>query len=82
MKTPKISPAFQLVFSTVLSLTILSGATSLWLASQPKLSEYQVRVLENSTATWQTGVGAIFGLLGSKATDLLEAEEEENGQEE
>ncbi|KAB8317256.1 hypothetical protein SD81_018210 [Tolypothrix campylonemoides VB511288] len=82
MKTPKLSPAFKLVFSTVLSLTILSGGTSLWLASQLKLSEYQVRVLENSTATWQTGVGAIFGLLGSKATDLLEAEEEENGQEE
>ncbi|NMG10851.1 hypothetical protein [Brasilonema sp. UFV-L1] len=79
MKTPKVS-AFQLVFSTVLSLTILSGGTSLWLASQPKLSEYQVRVLENSTATWQTGVGAIFGLLGSKATDLLEAEEEEEEQ--
>ncbi len=81
MKTPKVS-AFQLVFSTVVSLTILSGGTSLWLASQPKLSEYQVRVLENSTATWQTGVGAIFGLLGSKATDRLETEEQENGQEE
>ena len=80
MKTTTVSPAFKLVFSTVLSLTMLSGGTSLWLASQPKLSEYQVRVLENSTATWQTGVGAIFGLLGSKATDLLEAEEEENSQ--
>ena len=77
MKTTTVSPAFKLVFSTVLSLTMLSGGTSLWLASQPKLSEYQVRVLENSTATWQTGVGAIFGLLGSKATDLLETEEEE-----
>lgn len=76
MKTTTVSPAFKLVFSTVLSLTMLSGATSLWLASEPKLSEYQVRVLENSTATWQTGVGAIFGLLGSKATNLLEAEEE------
>ncbi len=82
MRKLKISPAFLLVFSSVLSLTMLSGGTSLWLASQPKLSEYQIRVLENSTATWQTGVGAIFGLLGSKATDLLETEEQENGQEE
>jgi hypothetical protein len=70
-----LPPAFLLVFSTVLFLTILSGATSLWLASQPNLSEYQVRVLENSTATWQTGIGGIFGLLGSKA-------EEEDGEKE
>lgn len=80
MKTTTVSPAFKLVFSTVLSLTMLSGGTSLWLASEPKLSEYQVRVLENSTATWQTGVSAIFGLLGGKATDLLETEEQERQQ--
>lgn len=73
MPTLRLSPAFTLVFFSVLSLTILSGGTSLWLASQRDLTEYQVRILENSTATWQTGVGAIFGLLGSKATDLLEA---------
>ncbi len=77
----KLSPAFLLVFFSVLFLTTLSGSTSLWLASQPSLSEYQIRVLENSTATWQTGIGAIFGLLGSKATNLLEAEENEKDEE-
>ena len=61
---------------------MLSGNTSLWLASQPNLSEYQLKVLENSTATWQTGMGAIFGLLGSKATELLDAGEDENNKEE
>jgi hypothetical protein len=82
MPKVNLSPTFTLVFSTVLALTMLSGGTSLWLASQPNLSEYQVRVLENTTATWQTGVGAIFGLLGSKATNLLEAEEDEDGKKE
>jgi hypothetical protein len=82
MPKVNLSPTFTLVFSTVLALTMLSGGTSLCLASQPNLSEYQVRVLENTTATWQTGVGAIFGLLGSKATNLLEAEEDEDGKKE
>lgn len=72
----KLSPTFLLVFSTVVSLTMLSGGTSLYLAAKTNLSEHQVRVLENSTATWLTGSGAIFGLLGSKLTDLLEAEED------
>jgi hypothetical protein len=77
----KLSSPFLLVFLTVLSITLLSGGTSLWLASKPRLSEYQVRNLEDSRATWQMGIGCIFGLLGSKATDLLESEENEDHQE-
>ncbi len=80
MKKLNICSAFEQVFFIVLFLTMLSGGTSVWLASQPNLSEYQIRVLENSTATWQTGIGAIFGLLGSKATNLLEAKEDEDGE--
>ena len=72
----KINRAFQLVFSATLTITVLSGSTSLWLASQEKLTEPQQRILENCIATWQTGCGAIFGLLGSKATDLLESKDE------
>ena len=82
MSNVKLSPAFLLVFSTVLFLTTVSGGTSLWLASQSKLSEYQVRALEDSRATWQMGVGCIFGLLGSKATELLESDEDKDKQEE
>ncbi|WP_373526194.1 hypothetical protein [Nostoc sp.] len=76
MNNIKLSPAFLLVFGTVLSITMLSGGTSMWLASKPNLSEYQVRNLEDSRATWQMGIGCIFGLLGSKATHLLESEKD------
>ena len=69
--------AFQQVFFTVAFLTLISGATSLGLAAQPSLSPQQHRIFENATATWQMGVGAIFGLLGSKATDLFPAAEDD-----
>lgn len=68
----KINRVFQLVFSATLAITLLSGITSIFLASQQELTEPQQRILENYIATWQTGCGAIFGLLGSKGTDLLE----------
>ena len=75
-KTVKTNRAFKLVFSATLIITVLSGGTSVWLASQEKLTESQQRILENYMATWQTGCGAIFGLLGSKATDLLDSKPE------
>jgi len=78
MTKPTLSPAFSLVFSAVLSITLGSGATSLWLGSLPDLSQYQIRNLEDSRATWNMGIGAIFGLLGSKATDLLGRSNEED----
>lgn len=73
--TLKTNRTFKLVFSTTLIITVLSGGTSVWLASQKNLTEPQQRILENYIATWQTGCGAIFGLLGSKATDLLESKD-------
>lgn len=77
MKKVNITPAFQQVFFTVLFLTLLSGGTSFWMASQTNLSAQQNRIFENLTTTWQMGIGAIFGLLGSKATDLFESDEDD-----
>ena len=71
MKNLNITCAFQQVFFTVVFLTLLSGGTSLTLAAQRDLSPHQDRIFESATTTWQMGVGAIFGLLGSKAADLL-----------
>ncbi len=60
---------FHQVFCTVVFLTLLAGGISLWLSAQPTLSPQQDRIFENAITTWQMGVGAIFGLLGSKAAD-------------
>lgn len=77
MKKVTLTLAFQQVFFTVLFLTLLSGGTSFWMASQTNLSSQQNRIFENLTTTWQMGIGAIFGLLGSKATDLFDSQEED-----
>jgi hypothetical protein len=78
MKPVKLSPVFRLVFFTVLALTVASGTTSVWLAGQKNLSPHQIRVFENTANTWQTGIGVIFGLLGGKAADLFDEDEDSN----
>ncbi|MBD2776668.1 hypothetical protein [Iningainema tapete] len=78
MTNTKITPAFAVVFSTVLGLTLVSGATSLWLSCQDGLSIEQKRLFESSSTTWQMGTGAIFGLLGAKAADILHEEESDD----
>jgi len=65
---------FQQVFLTVVFLTAISGCTAFSLASYSTLSPQQARIFESSTTTWQMGVGAIFGLLGSKSTDLFRSQ--------
>ncbi|MBW4490039.1 MAG: hypothetical protein KME12_19840 [Trichocoleus desertorum ATA4-8-CV12] len=75
MNSFKITPAFQQIFFTVVSLTLLSGSASFWLAANEHLSPQQARVFETCNTTWSMGIGAIFGLLGSKATDLFQTEE-------
>lgn len=83
MNNIKLPPAFQQVFFTVACFTLLSGGTSLWLAAKDNLSSQQTRVFETCNTTWNMGIGAIFGLLGSKATDLLQSKEDkENDKEE
>lgn len=69
--------AFRLVFSTVVGFTLLSGFTSICLSTQDNLTPQQTRVFETSTTTWNMGIGAIFGLLGSKATDLFQSDQED-----
>ena len=68
---------FHEVFFTTVSLTLLSGVTSLWLSFQAPLSPQQTKVFESCSATWQMGIGAVFGLLGGKATHLFHQEGDE-----
>jgi hypothetical protein len=72
---------FQEIFLTVVCLTLLSGGGSFCLASKDNLSPQQNRVFESCNTTWNMGIGAIFGLLGSKATDLFQSDDEEEQKE-
>jgi hypothetical protein len=65
-----ITPTFRQVFFVAVCVTLLSGGASFWMASQKELSQEQSRVFEICNTTWSTGVGTIFGLLGSKASKL------------
>lgn len=60
---------FKLVFSTVVGITLLSGGTSIWIASHQQLSSEQKQILEKTSTTWLMGTGAIFGLLGGRTTN-------------
>lgn len=80
MKPIQFSSAFQQIFFTVLCFTLLSGSGSIWLAGQGKLSPEQTRVFETLNTTWNMGIVAILGLLGSKATDLLNEDENRDDQ--
>ena len=82
MNNSKNTSTFKLVFGTVVGLTMLSGGTAFSLAAQEQLSPQQTRVFETCSATWQMGVGAVFGLLGSKATDLFHLEQEGDSEQE
>ena len=84
MKKRNITPAFKFkhIFFTVVGLTLLSGGTALWLASQDQLSPQQTQVFESCSTTWQTGIGAVFGLLGGKVTDVSPQEERKEQEEE
>jgi hypothetical protein len=77
MKNFKLPPAFQQVFFTVVCFTLVSGGASLWLSTKDNLSPQQNRVFETCNTTWNMGIGAIFGLLGSKATDLFQPNDED-----
>jgi hypothetical protein len=81
MNKVKMTLAFQQVFFTVVCFTIVSGGASFWLSAKDNLSPQQNRVFETCNTTWNMGIGAIFGLLGSKATDLFQSEDEEGKEE-
>ena len=65
MKQSKPLPTFNLIFATVLSLTLGSGGAALHLASQPTLTEAQTRVFNSAIALWTTGTTTLIGLLGT-----------------
>jgi hypothetical protein len=70
--TVTLSPAFKLVFLSVLGLTVLSlliGCTlvGLTMRTARALTPQENVMLDLCTSTFKLGFGAIIGLLGGKA---------------
>jgi len=64
-----LSPTFKLVFLSVLALTIMSGAATVffaWVWEEP--TRNQQATFDAVSFTWKLGMGAILGLLGGKVT--------------
>jgi len=62
-----LTPAFKLVFLSVLSITVLSIVLSCPLALLGAASPEKSALLQACLTTWKLGFGAIIGLLGGKA---------------
>jgi hypothetical protein len=71
---------FLIVFATTTTLTLFSGGCAIRLSANDNLTPHQTRVFETCNTTWNMGIGAIFGLLGSKAADLLDAADNRDNQ--
>ena len=78
MNKIQMTSTFQYVFLTVVSFTLLSGGYSVYLANKGNLTPEQTRIFETCNTTWNMGIWAVVGLLGSKATNLLSNDEEDN----
>lgn len=75
MESIKVISTFQQVFFTTVCFTLLSGTGSLWLSTKGNLSPEQSRVFEMCNTTWNMGIGAVFELLGSKAANLFDQDD-------
>lgn len=65
--TIELTPAFRLVFFSVLGLTVLSLTVSFDLVLRERQTEEIKRLAETCSTTWKLGFGAIVGLIGGKA---------------
>ena len=63
-----VTPAFKLIFLSVLSLTILSLVVTIALAVFVKSPSASVQgTIDTCSTTYKMGFGAIVGLIGGKA---------------
>jgi hypothetical protein len=61
-----LTPAFKLIFFSVLGLTILSLVGNFLAVLVPNQTEEVKRLAETCSTTWKLGFGAIVGLIGGK----------------
>ena len=63
-----LTPAFKLVFLSVLGLTLLCMVVMIWLAVRVQNPSQDVgRLIETCSTAFKLGFGAIVGLIGGKA---------------
>ena len=66
----QLTPAFKLIFISVLSLTVLSLAVCfflvMWAPNPP--SQGVTQLIDTTSTTWKMGFGALIGLIGGKVT--------------
>lgn len=68
-KTVIVSPTFKLIFLAVIGLTLFCGVAAIALAMLGDgAGANQQAVFNAMNSGWQLGLGAVFGLLGGKAT--------------
>jgi hypothetical protein len=67
-----ITTTFLALLGTILSLTVATGGLSLWLAGLPSPTARQERLFELSSLLFQSGSGCVFGMLSTKANDVLD----------
>lgn len=63
-----ISSLYKMLLVLVALLTIISLIVAVALSFSGNLNEQQIDIIKACTMTWQTGVGALLGLVGGKAS--------------
>jgi hypothetical protein len=68
---------FNLVFSSLITLTLTSGVAAVGLSAQPNPNDQQIAVQTTCLDTWKLCTGAIVGLVGGRnLTDDDQTDEE------
>jgi hypothetical protein len=62
-----LSPAFLLVFLSILGLTVISLVACLFLATLDKPTQESKDLLRVLADSWKMGLASIIGLIGGKA---------------
>ncbi len=70
-ETNPITTTFLVLLGTILSLTVATGGLSVWLAGLPYPTARQERLFELTSLLFQSGSGCVFGILGTKANEVL-----------
>jgi len=64
----RFSRSFNILFSAVFFLTLFSALAAMWLSCKNPATELQKDLFKYFCVGWQSGFGAILGLIGGKMT--------------